>query len=217
MLFIAREHPCRIPSILSFCLTDTKRLPSYAANPSRHHVGAPRMTADVSRPSSLPRSEENTPRFSGTRGNNPNAPCHTNESHSCPTDGLGSDNESDSNASPRIHASRNSRSHKDPIPSQLGFYKGYWVHILNSAKALFRYVIHTDVPFPERSNKYLKIAQECILKAINKYMTENEDAEIDSCRLPLPLCSTLANIITVVYEANKVGMTTLISPDDILI
>ncbi|KAF8229626.1 hypothetical protein L208DRAFT_1285634, partial [Tricholoma matsutake] len=85
-------------------------------------------------------------------------------------------------------------SHKDPIPSQLGFYEGHWVHILNSAKALFRYVIHTDVPFPERSDKYLKIAQECILKAINKYMTENKDAEID----------------TLVYEANKVGMTTLV-------
>jgi hypothetical protein len=186
MLFIAREHPCRIPSLLSFCLTHTKRLPSYAANPSQHHVGAPHMTADVSCSSSLPRSEENTLHFSGTHGNTPNAPCHTNESHSCPTDGLGSDNESDSNASPRICVPCNSRSHKDPIPSQLGFYKGHWVHILNSAKALFRYVIHTDVPFPEHSDKYLKITQECILEAINKYMTENKDAEIDACWLPPP-------------------------------
>ena len=187
MPFVAREHPCRIPSFLLFCLTHTKRLPSYAANPSRHHVGAPHMTTYVFCPSSLPRSEENALCSSGTHSNNPNAPCHTNESHSHPTDGLGSDNESDSNVSPRIRTSHNSRSHKDPIPSQLGFYEGHWVHILNSAKALFRYVIHTDVPFLECSNKYLKIAQECILEAINKYMTENEDAEIDTCWLPPPV------------------------------
>jgi len=146
------------------------------------------MTADVSRPSSLPHGEENTPHFSGIH-DTANAPCHTNKSHSCPnegSDGLGSDNENDSNASPKIHASCNSRSHKDPIPSQLSFYEGHWVHILNSAKALFRYVIHTDVPFPECSDKYLKIAQECILKAINKYITENEDVEIDTCRFPPP-------------------------------
>ncbi|KAF8240967.1 hypothetical protein L208DRAFT_1215051, partial [Tricholoma matsutake] len=79
-------------------------------------------------------------------------------------------------------------------PSQLSFYEGHWIHILNSAKALYRYMIHTDIPFPERNIKNLKIAQECILEAFSNYMDENEDAELDKY----------------VYKANKVGMTTFI-------
>ena len=175
------------------------------------------MTADVSRPSSLPRSKE---RFSdGTRGNanahqtNVLSHAKTSSHPNKDSDGLGSDNENDSNVPPRIRASRNSKSQKDPLPSQLCFYEGHWIHILNSAKTLFRYVIHTDIPFLERSDKNLKIAQECILEALCKYIAENEDADIDKCQFLLsPPCSTLANIVTAVYEANKVGMTMLVSP-----
>jgi hypothetical protein len=183
MLFIAREQPCRILSLLSFCLIHAKRLSSNAANPSQHHVGA---TTD--RPSSLPHSKENTQHFSGTHSN-ANVSCDADEPHQTNVSSHGSDNESDPDVPSKICASHNSRSHYPrPLPSQLGFYKGHWIHILNSAKALFRYIIHTDVPFPECSNKNLKIAQECILEALSKYMAENEDAGIDKCQLPPHLC-----------------------------
>ncbi|KAF8232143.1 hypothetical protein L208DRAFT_1465797 [Tricholoma matsutake] len=93
---------------------------------------------------------------------------------------------------------RDLRSHNlGPLPSELGFYEGHWIHILNSAKALYRYMIHTDIPFLERNIKNLKIAQECILEAFSNYMDENEDAELDKY----------------VYEANKVGMTMLVTEE----
>ena len=61
----------------------------------------------------------------------------------------------------------------------LGFYEGHWVHILNLAKALYKLIIHMELPFPECTNKSLKVAHECLLEAVDQYMNENENMELD--------------------------------------
>ena len=129
------------------------------------------------------------------------------------SDAPASDDGSDSNAPAMVRVCRNSRSHKDPTSSQLGFYEGHWVHILNSAKALYRLIIHTEVPFPERTDKSLKIAHECLLEATDQYMSENENVELDKGFRYFSVFR-LTDKIVGVYEAHKVGMTALVSRDN---
>lgn len=72
------------------------------------------------------------------------------------------------------------RSRKEPTSSQIGFYTGHWFHILNSAKALYRYYIHTNVAFPERNDKNLKYASECILESLQQYLDENRRVSVET-------------------------------------
>lgn len=127
-------------------------------------------------------------------------------------DAPASDNGSDSDAPVIICAPRNTRTCREPTSSQLGFYKGHWCSILISAKALFRYHIHTDNPFPERNDENLKLAHECLLEAANNYLTDNEYADVDKGKLSI-VCSILANNVVDLYMSEKDGMIALVSYD----
>lgn len=120
-----------------------------------------------------------------------------------------SDNGSDSDTPVIVRAPRNTRTRKEPTSSQLGFYKGHWCSILISAKALFRYHIHTDTPFPERNDENLKLAHECLLEAANTYLTNNEYADVDKGKLSI-VCSILANNVVDLYTSQKDGMIALV-------
>lgn len=66
-----------------------------------------------------------------------------------------------------------------------------------------------DIPFPEGNNESLKLAHECLLKAINNYLTENEYADLDKDKL-LFVCSILANNIVDVYTSQKDSIIALV-------
>lgn len=61
-------------------------------------------------------------------------------------------------------------------PTQLQFYSGTWVDILELAKKYFRLWIATGVNFPERE-KHLSNATECLTKAIDKHHQEGSEVE----------------------------------------
>jgi hypothetical protein len=91
-----------------------------------------------------------------------------------------SSTESDSESHVSLRAPRHSKSHNNKsIPSQIGFYDSDWQEILVAAKSLYRYHIHTVDPFPERNDNNLIFVQECLLETYQKFMMENEGAEID--------------------------------------
>jgi hypothetical protein len=90
--------------------------------------------------------------------------------------------------------------------------QGHWCSILISAKALFRYHIHTDNPFPERNDENLKLAHECLLEAANNYLTDNEYADVDKGKLSI-VCSILANNVVDLYMSEKDGMIALVCYD----
>ena len=64
-----------------------------------------------------------------------------------------------------------------PDPTQLCFYSGSWVDVLKDAKYRFRFCIHTEVPFPERTTDSLSVTHDCLVEAIAKFQ--------DEVRLPL--------------------------------
>jgi hypothetical protein len=78
-----------------------------------------------------------------------------------------------------VSAPRRTRSCREPLPSHIGFYEGHWVHVLVMAKSLFRYYIHTNTAFPERNDKNLEHACECLVESIEIYTMNNEGAELD--------------------------------------
>jgi hypothetical protein len=93
-------------------------------------------------------------------------------------DAPGSDNESEPDAHAPLSHSRSS--HKEPTSSQIGFYSGHWSRILVSAKARFRLYVHIDVAFPERNDKNMKHASDCLLEVIQEYVNENKRITLDA-------------------------------------
>ena len=170
-----------------------KNRPIKPPNP-QHHVDLAAMShrnKSASHISNKTRGSKNVPRHADTslhvddtlprsgqlsrRSDVPSADVSGSRSSGVPTPGDGS--ESDVHVA--VHASRRPRSHRKPTSSQIGFYQGHWVQILILAKAFFRYYIHTETAFPERNDESLDHARECVLEAIQNYMTENEHANVD--------------------------------------
>lgn len=176
------------------------------AKPLRRHVDVPRATGNILHPALMSRGNTNTSRLSNVTHGNKDVPRHANmfyrtdtsldidtlpqsprcrDAPSADVSGSGafdvpaSDDEIDLDVPVVAHVSRNSKPRKEPTSSQLGFYKGHWFRILTLAKAQYRYCIHTDVPFPERNDKSLKSAHECLLESVYKYMEEIEHAELN--------------------------------------
>lgn len=177
------------------------------ANPPQRHVDSATMfhgSTSASRHSNVTRGNENIPchastslgadalsQFSRSRdapsvgGNDLRMPNKANISHrSRPTPSqdvpMSDDNEGDSAVPVKAFVSRRPRSRKDPISSQIGFYTGHWVNILTWAKQTFRHEIHTNVPFPERSDQNLRFARECILESITRYLDDNKGIQLDT-------------------------------------
>jgi hypothetical protein len=59
-----------------------------------------------------------------------------------------------------------------PDPTQIRFYSGSWVDVLKDAKYQFRFCVHTEEPFPERTRETLTVAHDCLLEAIAKFQNE---------------------------------------------
>jgi hypothetical protein len=67
---------------------------------------------------------------------------------------------------------RSSLNKTAPDATQLRFYSGCWVDVLKDAKYQYRFYIHTDDPFPERSRESLSDAHDCLVEAIAKFRDE---------------------------------------------
>jgi hypothetical protein len=71
------------------------------------------------------------------------------------------------------HATRNSKIDGGcvPKPTQIGYYSGAWVDVLEAAKNEYRFYIHciADEPFPERDSDTLQDAHTCLLEAMAHY------------------------------------------------
>jgi hypothetical protein len=94
--------------------------------------------------------------------------------------GSESDESDESTVPPK--AKRAKRHSKTPYKSnaadatQLQFYTGTWVDILELAKKYFRLWIATTMNFPERE-KYLNGATDCLTQAIDKHRQEGSKVE----------------------------------------
>ena len=96
------------------------------------------------------------------------------------------DENASDNCGKKPRATRNSKSHSDPKPSQFGYYSGPWADVLIIARNNYRKFIHTNNPFPERNSSNLQDANNSLLEAIAEYQEENND--LDKSLFFLYLC-----------------------------
>jgi hypothetical protein len=105
---------------------------------------------------------------------------------------------------------RNSKSRKEPAPTNLGFYSGDWLCILISAKMLYRCNIHTVTPFPERNDDTLEIAHDFLLEAVTIYLDTNKNTVLDYGSSSFAYI-IISNDFIDIYNHNKHGMIALVS------
>jgi hypothetical protein len=119
------------------------------------------------------------------------------------------DNMSD-NGKTANRATRNSKSHGDAKPSQLGYYRGAWLDVLIAARNNYRKMIHTSNPFPERNPDNLREAHNFLLEAIAEHT--DQGGQLDECSFILSFSFLKhANNMIAVYNANSFGMTAYVS------
>ena len=111
----------------------------------------------------------------------PADPADEDRFHGFHTNAGDSGDEDEGNASDhgnrKIRATRNSKSHGDAKPSQLGYYSGPWVTVLTNARNSYRKHIHTSDPFPERNLENLNDARNILLEAIGEYKDNGFDLD----------------------------------------
>ena len=115
-----------------------------------------------------------------SRNRKPRAPDAQRLQLSAQQAGPQSDDSDESAVQPK--AKRAKRHSKTPYkfnagdPTQLQFYSGTWVDILELAKRYFRLWIATEVNFPERET-HLSDATNCLTRAVNEHRQEGSEVE----------------------------------------
>ncbi|RDB15428.1 hypothetical protein Hypma_004171 [Hypsizygus marmoreus] len=85
---------------------------------------------------------------------------------------MAGDADTEDNAGPRKQrATRNSNisSGEERKPTQIRYYPGPWIEILDNAKRKFRLYVHTQEGFPEKTTAILLTIKEFILEAVAEY------------------------------------------------
>lgn len=100
-------------------------------------------------------------------------------------DDVDADDDNESTGEPnRKRAKRNSKTpHDNPAkPTQLKFYRGGWVDVLELAKKFFRHHIAIKCAFPDRETEF-RSATDCLTEAIKQWEDDGGEVEEGKCRL----------------------------------
>ena len=196
--------------------SQARRVPGNSTQVPVDHYNAPgnRSNAPADRSHRVPGNSTQVPNHSYNAPDDHSVPANrvpANFSQVSDPDEADDEDNGNDNGGRKQRATRNSKSHGEPKPNQLGYYSGPWNDVLVNARHQYRKFIHTNDPFPERNLSSLKDVQDILLEAIAAHKEEGGELDEGSSIIyPFPNFIKFTHNMIAVYNENHSGMTILV-------